>query len=84
MIELLILIAGIVILWKFSGLLNVTAIASEQAARVWGEDIIKDSVVERQYLVADFEKELAKLKAKNPDFELQSSEDFLKSMKVHK
>ena len=82
MIELLLLIAGILIIFKYSGTLNAGAIASEQQAKLFAEEIIKDATIERQYLVQDWDHEISKLKEADPNFEVKSSEDFLKMMKV--
>lgn len=82
MIELGVLLAIIVFLWKFSGSIDSTATATEQAVKVWGESVIKDAVIERQELVAEFNADVERLKEANPDFEIKSSDEFLKDMKV--
>ena len=82
MIELGILIAIIVGLWAFSSSISSAAIASEQATKNWSEEVIKDAVLERQQIAADFDKDLAKFKQDNPDFEVISHEDLLKKFKV--
>lgn len=78
MIELLLLIIGLVVIWKYSGSLNAGAIASEQAAKVWAEEIISESVIERQELIQQFEKQIQT----KGITEIRSSDDFLKLMKV--
>ena len=84
MIEFLVLIIGVVILWKFSASLNSSAIAMEEATKGWSESIIKDTVVERQELSIDFDKDVELLKESNPawDGNIISSDDILKKFKV--
>lgn len=82
MIELGILLVIIVFLWKFSGSIDSTATATEESVKVWGESVIKDAVIERQELVAEFNEDIKRLKSTNPDFEIKSSDEFLKDMKV--
>jgi hypothetical protein len=48
MIELLILIAGIVALWKFHRTINSSTIAAQAHAEEWSERIIADADLKRQ------------------------------------
>jgi hypothetical protein len=85
MIELLILISGIVTMWKFSSSINATAVATEQKAQVWAEGLIKDSVVERQEIHAEWKQQMKTLKEKSEDpenFTIVSHHDMLTEMKV--
>jgi hypothetical protein len=77
MIELLVLIIGIVIVWKFSASLNSAATASEEASKKWSEEIIKDVVIERQELLMEFDKDLAKLAEKGHNGKIVTHEDMM-------
>lgn len=48
MLEMLLLISGLVALWKFSGSTSAVAKGAEEKANVWAEEIIMDSVLQRQ------------------------------------
>ena len=84
MIELLILIVGIVVVWKFSSSLNAAATASEEASKKWAEDIIKDVVIERQELVMEFTSDLEKLKEKGHDGKIVTHDDLMSKFGIKK
>ena len=84
MIELLVLIIGIVIVWKFSASLNAAATASEEASKKWAEDVIKDVVIERQELVMEFNDDLVKLKEKGHDGKIVTHEDLMSKFGIKK
>ena len=84
MIELLILIIGIVVVWKFSSSLNAAATASEEASKKWAEDIIKDVVIERQELVMEFTSDLEKLKEKGHDGKIVTHDDLMSKFGIKK
>ncbi len=52
--ELLILIIGVVVIWKFSSSINVSATASKAHVETWAEKIIADAVIERQSTYEQF------------------------------
>lgn len=54
MIELLILISGVIFLWKFGKSTSAVAEGAETKAQVWSEKIIADAVVERQQTYKQF------------------------------
>ena len=60
MIELLILICGIVALWKFSDSINVTSDVASEKAKAWAEDMIADAVDKRQETNAKVDKIIEK------------------------
>jgi hypothetical protein len=84
MIELLVLIIGLVIVWKFSSSLNAAATASEEASKKWSEGIIKDVVIERQELMMEFNDDLAKLKEKGHDGKIVTHEDLMSKFGIKK
>ena len=54
MIELLILISGVIFLWKFGKSTSAVAEGAETKAQVWSEKIIADAVIERQENYEEF------------------------------
>jgi hypothetical protein len=80
MIELLVLIIGIVLVWKFSSIFDTAAKTTEAATQGWMEDVLKDSTLDRQDRVLEFREELKKYQEKYPDFKITSHEDFLKEL----
>lgn len=48
MLELLLLISGLVALWKFSASTSAVSHGAETKAQVWAENVISDAVIERQ------------------------------------
>ena len=56
MIELLILISGVIFLWKFGKSTSAIAKRAETKAQVWSEKIIADAVIERQANFEEFQK----------------------------
>lgn len=68
MIELLVLIIGVVAIWRFSGSIEATSVAGEQLTKTWAEGIIKDAVIERQEINLEFDKDLKDFKEANPEW----------------
>ena len=60
MIELLILIAGLTALWKFSDSINVTSDVASEKTKTWAEDMIADAVDKRQETNAKVDKIIEK------------------------
>ena len=60
MIELLILISGVIFLWKFGKSTSAVAEGAETKAQVWSEKIIADAVLERQANYEEFTESLKK------------------------
>ena len=63
--ELLILIIGIVLVWKFSGILSALALAGRTKAEVMCEDVLMDSTLERVENVKNFKEVLGEKEIKN-------------------
>ena len=79
MIELLILISGVIFLWKFGKSTSAVAEGAETKAQVWSEKIIADAVLERQANYEEFTESL-----KKPTGELKdviSHETFMKTLR---
>jgi NADPH:quinone reductase-like Zn-dependent oxidoreductase len=79
MIELLILISGVIFLWKFGKSTSAVAEGAETKAQVWSEKIIADAVLERQANYEEFTENL-----KKPTGELKdvvSHETFMKTLR---
>lgn len=74
MLEMLILISGIVALWRFSSSTKAVAQGAETKAQVWAEKIISESVIER----AENHKEF---KEATKDLKIVSHETFMKELK---
>lgn len=55
MIELLVLIIGIALLWKFSASTSAIAEGAETKTQVWAESVIANAVIERQQNYKDFQ-----------------------------
>lgn len=58
MIELLILIAGIVALWKFHSTINASTIAAKAHTEVWAEDVIAQAQIRRSEQVEALKEQL--------------------------
>lgn len=59
MLELLLLIGGLVALWKFSGAISAFATGTRSQAEAYSEGIIQDSVIDRVDQMEEFEERLA-------------------------
>ena len=75
MIELLILITGIVLLWKFGRSVSAIATGARVKSEVYSEEIIQDSILERVENWESFKEELG-------DREVVSHEEIMRSLKV--
>lgn len=84
MIELLILIFGIVVIWKFGSSLNSAATAAEEASKGWSEEVIKDTVISRQELVLEFQDDLKKLAEKGHDGNIVTHKDLMNKFGIKK
>ena len=79
MIELLILISGVIFLWKFGKSTSAVAEGAETKAQVWSEKIIADAVLERQ---ANYEEFTESLKKPTGDLkDVISHETFMKTLR---
>ena len=58
MIELLILISGIVALWKFHSTINASTVAAKAHTEVWAEDVIANAQIKRSEQVEKFRQSL--------------------------
>ena len=58
MIELLILISGIVALWKFHSTINASTVAAKAHTEVWAEDVIANAQIRRSEQVEKFKASL--------------------------
>ena len=58
MIELLILISGIVALWKFHSTINASTVAAKAHTEVWAEDVIANAQIKRSEQVEAFKQSL--------------------------
>jgi len=74
-IELLILVVGLVLLWKFGRSLNAIAAGARTKAEVYSEGIIQDSVLERIESWESFKEELG-------DREVISHDEIMRELKV--
>lgn len=74
--ELLIVIAGVILLWKFSSSLNAVASSAKVKAEVMAEDVIAQSVVER---TDNFERYQKAIEGK----EIRSHEEIMNMFKVN-
>lgn len=52
--ELLIVIVGVVIVWKFSSVLNTLSLAARTKSEVMCEEVMMDAVSDRTELIEDF------------------------------
>lgn len=75
--ELFMLIAGIVLLWKFSSAINAVATSAKVKAEVVSEEIIAESVIQR---AENYESWKSELEGK----EIKKHEEILKLFKVDK
>ena len=75
--ELLIVIVGIVLLWKFSSALNAMSKAGRVKAEVMCEEVIADAVIERAELVESFKADLG-------EKEITSHVELMKMFKMNK
>ena len=58
MIELLILISGIVALWKFHSTINASTVAAKAHTEVWAEDVIANAQIRRSEQVEQLKAQL--------------------------
>ena len=79
MIELLILISGVIFLWKFGKSTSAVAEGAETKAQVWSEKIIADAVIERQANYEEFIK--ATQSASGEPKSIISHETFMKHLR---
>jgi len=77
MMELLILIIGVVLVWKFSSVLNALSMAGRTKAEVMCEEVLMDAAEERTQLVTDF-------KIKIEGKEISSHQEVLTMLKMKK
>lgn len=75
--ELLSLIIGIVLVWKFSSVLNALSKAGRVKAEVMCEEVMTEAVLERTEIVESFNSELG-------DKKIVSHEEILKMLKMNK
>ena len=75
--ELLWVIIGVVIVWKFSSVLTALAKAGRVKAEVMCEEVMTDSVIERVENIESFTTELG-------DKKILSHDDILKMLKMNK
>lgn len=75
MIELLLLVSGLVFLWKFSASTSAIATGAETKTQVWAEKVISNSVVERQQNYKEFQE------ATKTYDSIVSHETFMKELK---
>ena len=54
--DLLVVIVGVVIVWKFAGVLNTLSLAARTKAEVMCEEVLMESTTERAELVKEFSK----------------------------
>lgn len=74
---LLIVVVGVVLVWKFSSSLNGLAKSAEIKTQVMSEEVMSEAVVERTKIAEKF-------KEKTADKEILSHEDMLDLFKVKK
>ena len=75
--ELLILVVGIVLVWKFSAVLNAIAKAGRVKAEVMCEEVMVEAVLERTEIIKTFNSEIG-------DDEIKSHNQVLKLLKMDK
>jgi len=75
--DLLWVIVGIVILWKFSSVLTALAKAGRVKAEVMCEEVMTEAVIERVETIESFTSELK-------DREIKSHQEILKMLKMDK
>lgn len=75
MIELLILVAGVLALWKFASSLNGVATAARIQAEVFSEKISIDAVEERTRIYEEFKDNMG-------EKQIYSHEDIMSALKV--
>ena len=75
--ELLIVIVGIVLVWKFASVLNALSMAGRVKAEVMCEEVMTESVIERVEIVENFTAELG-------DKNIKSHQEILKMLKMDK
>ncbi len=73
--ELLILVVGIVLVWKFSSVLNAWAKGAQTTAEVFSEEVIMNAVEKRTDQVEIF-------KEKMGDKEIKSHEEIMSMLKM--
>lgn len=67
MIELLLLVGGIVALWKFSGAISAFATGTRVKAEVYAEDVVQDSIIDRVDQMEEFNSRLNGREIKSHD-----------------
>ena len=72
---MLLLISGLVGLWKFSGSTSAISRGAEEKANVWAEEIIADAVLQRQENYQTFKESTQKYT------KIVSHETFMKELK---
>lgn len=75
--ELLIVIIGVVLVWKFAGVLNTLSLAARTKAEVMCEEVLIEATTERAELIKEFSKDT---KAD----EIYNHQEILKLMKIKK
>jgi hypothetical protein len=75
MLELLLLISGLVALWKFSASTSAVSQGAETKAQVWAESVIAEATIERQENYKEF-----KEATKDMD-KIVSHESFMKELR---
>lgn len=75
--ELLSLVVGIVLVWKFSSVLNALSKAGRVKAEVMCEEVMTEAVLERIEMLEVFENEIK-------DREIKSHSEILKRLKMDK
>jgi hypothetical protein len=75
--ELLIVIVGVVLMWKFSSVLNALSKAGRVKAEVICEEVIAESVIDRTELLESFKAELG-------DRDITSHAEIMKLFKMEK
>ena len=75
--DLLILIVGILLVWKFASTVAAVALAGRVKAEVMCEEVMMDAATERTQLVENFV-------ANNKDKTIHNHEEILKMLKMKK
>ena len=74
MIELLVLVSGLVALYRFSKATRAVAEGAEVKTQVWAETVIADSTIERANTYKDW-------RERSKDLEIVSHEKFMQEMR---
>lgn len=75
--ELLIVIIGVVLVWKFASVLNTISLAAQTKAEVMCEEVLIEATTQRAELIKEFSKE-TKVE------EIFNHQEILKLMKIKK